>query len=739
MTKSKLTLFDKLKFEDDYKHKDEPSENIRSSIWVKSILILSALGICTFLFSFHPNKSAITNSEYNYTLGYRWNAKNITADFSFPVYKEYGNYLNEVKQSSENSLKVFELKKESKDIILSKLINYTKFNNGMKDSLYFSPSLISYIYKQNPENVSKIRIEIQNSIRNFVFNNYSNFISNVDVEKIRQDLVIVAEGNVNRSPIRSSSLIDSIELFKRAKIYFNQMHNDEISELSYEIFSKIYQPNLVFSKDLTNLELELNKKSVLKTVGMVRKGEIIIRKGERISKDHILKLQSYQNSKSLREKETNNLLQISSNLGHITLIFSFILVYLYNIRKKIFYDNIQISILCTLLVLVSLQAWLSVEIPSEYPMEFLIFLPAYSMLAAIVFDSRTSFNTTVTMIFLIAAIRGNDYTTALTMFFAGFVAAYTVRDIRSRTQMFKSIIIILVGYTIPIIIFGIERSTEWIVTFQKIGIASINAIISPIITFGLLFLLERFSDFASDLRLQEFNDLNHPLLSKMSEIAPGTYQHSIGVAILAEKCAQAIGANELYCKVSSYYHDIGKIERPEYFVENQIGYINKHDSLPPKKSASHIIEHVTGGAELARQYKLPQRLIDIIYMHHGTSLVQHFYAKALEQSPEGTVFEKDFRYPGPKPNSKEAAIVMICDTAEAISRIGIKSSEELEKTLEHIINDRILDGQFDECKISIQELQIIKLTIVKNLVGVGHQRMVYKEIPKDKISDISKE
>ncbi|MFW6276146.1 MAG: HDIG domain-containing metalloprotein, partial [Bacteroidota bacterium] len=186
-------------------------------------------------------------------------------------------------------------------------------------------------------------------------------------------------------------------------------------------------------------------------------------------------------------------------------------------------------------------------------------------------------------------------------------------------------------------------------------------------------------------------------------------------------------------KVGTYFHDIGKISKAEYFTENQMDIENKHDLIPPKKSAQAIKEHVVDGVHLAKQYKLPKRIIDFIPMHHGTTLIKHFYAKALEEASDPlTVQESDFRYPGPKPNSKETAILMICDSAEAISRIEVESKEELENMIDANIKDRIFDGQFDESDITLHEIQIIKQTLAKNLFGKSHQRVKYKEIPKEK-------
>lgn len=250
----------------------------------------------------------------------------------------------------------------------------------------------------------------------------------------------------------------------------------------------------------------------------------------------------------------------------------------------------------------------------------------------------------------------------------------------------------------------------------------------------MLFIIEKLSSITTDLKLKEFDDINHPLLQKLSEVAPGTYQHTLSMALLAESCAEAIGANRLLTRVGAYFHDIGKIFKPEYFAENQIEVENKHEYISPKKSAEIIKEHVTKGIELAKEYRLPPRIIDFIPMHHGTSLIRHFYAKALEESEEGTVDERDFRYPGPKPNSKETVIVMICDSAEAMSRLPIKSREELSQTIEKMIMGKLSDGQFDESDISMKDLKTIQEVCVRLLFGIAHQRVEYKDLPQNRVS-----
>jgi putative nucleotidyltransferase with HDIG domain len=374
---------------------------------------------------------------------------------------------------------------------------------------------------------------------------------------------------------------------------------------------------------------------------------------------------------------------------------------------------------------------------SSYPLEYAVIVPALSMLIAILFDSRTAFYSTVVMSLLIAGVRGSDYSVGLAMMIGGMVAAYSVRDIQARTQLFASITYVFIGMSVSIASIGAERSLSWNEMYPQLIVAGINAVFSPIFTFGVLYLIERVFPVTTDLKIDEYDSLEHPLLMEMNEKAPGTFQHTMTIARLAESAAHAIHANALLAKVGSLYHDIGKIPKAEYYVENQINIDNKHNHLPPKKSASIIKEHVHDGIELAKEYKLPQRIIDFIPMHHGTMLVKHFYAKAIELSQNGDgptiVKEEDYRYTGPKPNTKETGILMLADAAEAVVRLNnAETKEDIEVILQGIINDRMLDGQLDECPLTIAEINEIKESFIKNLLGMRHHRITYKEIPDKK-------
>ncbi len=249
---------------------------------------------------------------------------------------------------------------------------------------------------------------------------------------------------------------------------------------------------------------------------------------------------------------------------------------------------------------------------------------------------------------------------------------------------------------------------------------------------ALLPFLEQLFDIQTDISLLELSDANHPLLKELVQRAAGTYNHSINVASIAEAAADSIGANGLLCRVGAYFHDVGKLRKPEYFIENQSGGVNKHDELVPTMSTLVIIAHVKDGAEIARSHRLPKRILDLIEQHHGTTLVEYFYRRATQQNEEsenGTqIDESDFRYPGPKPQTPEAAVMMLADAVESASRaLREPTPARLESLVREIAKKRLDDGQFDQCSITLEQLNTIQKSLIKSLNAMYHARVQYPD------------
>ncbi|MEJ5245252.1 MAG: HDIG domain-containing metalloprotein [Bacteroidota bacterium] len=730
------TLFQKITARDTVK--DELSK-ARFSLKFKILIILATVAICSIFFLYQIDPSFDVQNRYNLVPGYYWRGSTLVADYPFPIYKSTAAYQNEVRQARENTNFVFILDKNAEAISIKKinsildslkLLNTDKFDEKSLEQVVSLKVIQSF--KNLPKNERNAKISrMKELINQFLVEVYNNGIVNINVDKIKLDAINVRVSANRETIYPKSSLLDKGSFLTKLRQFAELRFENEENLVISTVYRHV-QPNLLYSEELTERQRQINEKSIPKTIGIVRKNEVIISKGERLTDDNIQKIKSYNVSKVMRDEEVTTTYNIIGSIGHAAIIYAILLLYLFFIRKKIFNDNLYLLILNILLVVVSAAAWLTVNIYSESPIEYLIFLPTLSMLIAILFDSRTAFYATVTMALMISGIRGNDYSTGTAMLFAGILAAYTVRDIQSRTQIFRSIFYIFIGLGLVIIFLGFERSDELNNIFSKLLFAGINSVVAPILTFGGIYIVESLTDLVTDLKIKEFDDLNHPLLLKMNEVAPGTYQHTVGVAFFAERCAQAIGANQLLTKVGAYFHDIGKISKSEYFTENQIEIGNKLDMLPPKRSAIAIREHVSDGVELAKQYKIPSKIIDFIPMHHGTTIIKHFHAKALEEASEkgSEVNQDDFRYPGPKPNSRETAILMICDAAEAISRVKDYDKDDIMKKINQSIDEKILDGQFDNSNLTFEDVKIIKDTINKIIVAKSHQRVVYKEIPQ---------
>jgi cyclic-di-AMP phosphodiesterase PgpH len=737
----KTTFFQHVNYQEAMEYYQE--QNTSKNTWyTKIIIFLATILACTFFLSIHFDINTDKALEFRTIPGYMWTNQKVVAEYTFPVFKNYNDYLSEVNKARDNALPVFFFD-EGAELTCSNHLEaiYRTMQKYCVDSLEAPNGIVvESIYNQLikiPKSSCEAAIsKIYTNVKSFMNNSYKNGYIDESVNALEQNEISVQKEPTTEIILKKAFLTDISIISGKARKFLEKRLTENQLAIAIEIVKNLNHPNLIYSKELTEKNKELTVQSVSRYEGIVRAGETIISKGEMVTESTLKKLTSYGKSRIMKSDINYNFWTFVGSFGHSAIIYSLLILYLFFIRRKIFSDNFQISILSSILILSAFFAWLSITLSTKLPIEFLIFIPSLSMLAAIVFDSRTAFYTTVTMALMVSGIRGNDYTTGLILLFTGSIAAYTVRDIQNRAQMFQSILFIFLAFIIGIGAIGLERAVELTSTFTQIILASINSLVSPLLTFGLLLVLERFSNITTDLRLQEYDKQSHPLLVKLSEIAPGTYQHTLSMASLAERCARAINANPLLAKVGAMYHDIGKLIQPKYFVENQESGKNSHDSLSPKESAEAIRQHVIEGIKLAHEYNLPKRIINFIPTHHGTTLIKHFYAMEIEAVKDrNLVNEDDFRYPGPKPYSKETAIVMICDFSEALSRLDIRDTEKLDKIISDNIQERLLDGQFNECNITLKELEIIKDTCVKSLIGSSHQRVKYKRIPKDDEDD----
>ncbi len=698
--------------------------------------------------------------EYEYAVGGVWVDADLISPFSFPIYKDEARYKQEKQLATAKVLpvfdrndKVFSAVKESLKTLVGKLNTAATARDTWQrhhrsaDSLAFVErvKLLPFLLRDNQWYVIGRLLrtgpaEFSQALTEFLETTLvSGVADNGTALKVHASIA-VRRGT--EEEILSSETVRDIEsgseyLELRA---FRRYGENDTGAVAVKILHTVLKPNILYNPAETEKLIQIAIDNVPRTVGYVQDSEKIVGKHERITEEVKLKLDSLLKAKADRGTKHSQWWQFLGIFLHVMLVLSLYTLYLVLFRKKIFHNNAQLILIAILILIECFFAWLSLEVEVKAPLQYLIFVPAASMLLTIIFDSRVAFYGTVTIAFLIAGIRGNDYSIALASLVAGALSVYTVRDIKHRTQIFRSLIFIFLGYALVIIALGLERFAAPRSLVTELTFALSNAVFSPMLTYGLLIFFERVFKVTTDLTLLELSDFNHPLLRKLSEVAPGTFHHSITLGSIAESAAEAIGANAILARVGAYYHDIGKSLKPEYFVENQRAGKNKHGRLSPRMSALIIASHVKEGVEHGRQYGLPPEVLDFIPQHHGTTRISFFYDKALKQAAEkknskSQVREEDYRYPGPKPQTKEAGIIMLADSADATARVlENPTPPRLEELIDNLMKSRFMEGQLDECELTLRDLSKIKEAFLKILVGIHHARIKYPE-PEPTLGD----
>ncbi|MDD4879163.1 MAG: HDIG domain-containing protein, partial [Candidatus Omnitrophica bacterium] len=453
----------------------------------------------------------------------------------------------------------------------------------------------------------------------------------------------------------------------------------------------------------------------------VVQGELIVNRGERITPFHLAKFEA------LRAASVSEQRFALSILGIFFIVIILVIIsglYLKYYEPPIYSNNRHLI----------LMAAMAVVITAIGKAIFLSNGPAYFVPVAIVpiligllLGVRPAIITAVVLSILAGLVAGERFDSTLTFIAGSVIGIYTVRAVRKRSELFKAGMVVGISNAVCIIGLGILNNLESSVIFKDASMFLMNGIAVGIIIVGTLHIFESLFGVTTNISLLELADPNNPLLKELILKAPGTYHHSLIVGNLAEAACDAIGANGLLARVGSYYHDIGKVEKSEYFAENQPITESQHDKLAPTMSSLIIINHVKDGLEKAKKAGLNGALMDFIEQHHGTGLIYYFYQRALESVEDLNKLEEEgFRYPGPKPQTKETAIVHLADSVEAASRtLPNPTPANLEELVRRIINNKFIDGQLDECNLTLKDLNIIAVTFTKVLTGVYHTRVQY--------------
>ena len=675
------------------KFRDSNEPNFRLFLFVLTLVFI------LFLF---PRQ---TKFKYEFTKGKPWLHESIIAPFDFSILK------------SNN-----ELTKE-REIVASQhllIYNYSETIFEIKAEDFTNDFETKWVSKYG-----KLASSQKNKLVNFGYNYlkdiYSNGIIQLNNSSDFQDfsqVLLKSESLAQRRDISDFYTVNS------AANKIQQLSGTEYKFLVPLLLAAVEQ-NILFDKLATDELLSSELSNISTTKGLVVSGQVIINKGE------LVDAQKYQVLLSLKQKYEGAVWEKSSYL--LVLFGQFILVgisllmlwlFLRQYRNRILENTTKMSLILSLVVIMVLMSSivLSLAVDWIYCIPFCI-LPV--VLKAF-FDNRVALFVHLITILIIGFIMPNGFEFVFLQLIAGIISILTVIKMYKRAQLFMSVIKVMGVYLLLYIALSITHDAS----FSGIqGVKLLQFTISGALTifaYPIVFLFEKIFSLVSDVSLLELTDTNSPLIRRLSDEAPGTFQHSLQVANLAEMGALEVGANALLIRAGAIYHDIGKLKNPRYFIENQSSNFNPHDDIEFDKSASIIINHVFDGIEIAKENKLPDELIDFIRTHHGTTTVEYFYKQYITNFPDEELDRKDFTYPGPKPFSKETAILMMADSAEAAARsIKNPTAENIDNLVESVINKQLNEDQFSDADITLKEITKLKNLFKKKLVNIHHQRIEY--------------
>ncbi|CAM3160366.1 HDIG domain-containing metalloprotein [Streptobacillus felis] len=560
------------------------------------------------------------------------------------------------------------------------------------------------------QNVNQIDLNSDNEISKFI----KTYDLNMTIHEIR---TIGISKSVKYYLFLSNVLEEIYSTGIAHKSDFNKILAEKQIVLSDEeksILQNFIEPNLEINKFKTLAKIEKNMENLKNNVIVIEKGDIILKEGTLITEA------IYDNLKNLGYVNKSD--GFTRMVGEIILFIILSGIFFnYSVRylKEDFMSKSFYPILLTLIFSNTIYLLLYSSNNLKYMVPYLLTAIIGSVLVknSIFTISLILFN----YIFVLQDIKWG-----IVVLFLSILTIYINKSVTSRNEIVKNSIYIGLIQSIIVFSIGLISNKEFIQIIPTIVISLVSGLLMGIFSLGLLPYFENTFKILTDIKLLELSNFSNPLLKNLLLTAPGTFHHSLMVGALSEAGAESINANPILCRVAAYYHDIGKMKRPEYFVENQYGIENPHNNLKATLSALIITSHTKDGYILGKQYNLPEEILEIILSHHGTTLVQYFYYKALENKE--AVIESDFRYEGPKPTSKESGIIMLADTIEAAVRASLdKSSENIEKIVRYLIKSKFEDGQLSECDMTMEEIEKVTKAFLNIIRGIYHERIQYKK------------
>ncbi len=667
----------------------------------KILLSLVAVVVIVYLF---PKRGKF---KYDYIQGKPWQYENLYAPFDFAI------------QKSEA-----QIEKEKKDIIANSKTYFT-IDSGVKKEMLDAfdkqiKMLDDSVFLSNKINNRKLGVQIIDEIYKY------GLVNDDDYQKIKDKNQIIAlkEGNKVKEII-AKNLTSSKQVIAILESKLKDLKENSDRLKIQEMVIHLIKPNVAYDHVFTTKLLESKLETISLIKGKVAKDELIILKGDIVNAKVFNTLESFKKASQSQiwsESKYNWVV-----FGYTILVSLALLMLLLFIRKyhpRVFEENRKVTFIIFNVVLMVLVQTLVIK----YKVEYLYVVPLIILPIVIkaFFDSIIALFTYLLTVLLLGFIVPNSFEYIYLHLIAGIIAILTVTEMYKRANLFISIAKITLTYMITYFAFSIIKeggvesiSQNYFLMFFANGLLSFLA-------FFFVYFYEKVFGLVSDVTLLELSNTNSKLLRELNDKAPGTFQHTIQVANLAEACANEIGANSMLVRTGALYHDIGKMDNPQYFIENQSTGVNPHNDLSPLDSAKIIIDHVIKGIEIAKKNKLPDRIIDFIRTHHGTSLVYYFYKQELDENPDVDVTK--FKYSGPIPYSKETAILMMCDASEAASKsLRQPTAQSIDELIDKIIEKQTSENQFINSNITFREIEKIKKVIKNKLMNIYHLRVEYPD------------
>ena len=649
--------------------------------------------------------------KYDFNKGKPWQYDNLYAAFDFSIQKTKEELDIEKQYLIRNNKKYFEYDNTT---VLDVKADFTaKINFIQENDSIDSSQMLSLI-----------------ATGNFIINEvYKNgFINEANQNQaIQENDIILLRKNTEVAEIAYSKLFVYKETLDFITQNIGGLPLDYGKTKLLSTLLAVLKPNVAFDSGFTQKALDESFKSISYQKGLVTTGELIILKGDIIEGKKLAILNSLKiESESKVWSESNYIWIVSGYTVLVSLALLMLLLFLKKNREEIYNNNNKVTFIFFNIIFMVLIQTLVVKYNSDYL--YVVPLSILPIVLKAFFDARLGLFVHVLTVLLLGFIVPNSFEFIYLHIIAGIVTILTVSELYKRASLFISIGQITLIYMITYFAFSIIKegnasqiNIDYFMMFAANGVLSFLAVF-------FIYMYEKIFGLVSDVTLLELSNTNTKLLRELNEKAPGTFQHSMQVANLAEAAANEIGANSMLVRTGALYHDIGKMLNPMYFIENQATGVNPHNDLSPRDSASIIIDHVIKGIELAKEHRLPDRIIDFIRTHHGTSLVYYFYKKEQEMNPEETIDIRKFQYPGPIPFSKETAILMISDAAEAATKsIKNPTAQSIDLLIDKIVEKQKSDNQFINSDITFREIEKIKKVIKKKLMNMYHLRIEYPD------------